>query len=244
MTPRRPAARSFAALPFLPVLCLMAVLAAGPAPAAARVADASPPVLPVPDAATVSVPAQASAAARYAIRRGFETGDAVGHPFAVVDKRHARIYVYDAGGRLAGQSAVLTGQAVGDTSVPGIGQRPVAQIRPEERTTPAGRFRSVPGRNLAGDANVWIDYGTSIAIHRVRPGRSYAARLRSLASPDPARHRLSYGCVVVPPAFFDGVIRPTLGRGPGVVYVLPDDSPVQALFQAPGRPGATHVAAR
>jgi len=33
-------------------------------------------------------------------------------------------------------------------------------------------------------------------------------------------------------AFYEAVVGPTLGRIPGVVYVLPDDSPVHAFFDA------------
>jgi hypothetical protein len=117
--------------------------------------------------------------------------------------------------------------------VPGIGDRPVSQIRPFERTTPAGRFDSVPGRNLTGESVVWVDYDTGIAIHRLRPGASEVGRARSLASATPDDNRQSYGCVVVPPAFFDAVVQPVLGRTHGVVYVMPDEQPVQAMFASP-----------
>jgi hypothetical protein len=163
-----------------------------------------------------------------------------GLPYAVVDKKAARIYVHFGDGRLAGSSAILTGLARGDGSVPGIGDRPVNQIRPFERTTPAGRFESEPGRTLTGEDNVWIDYDTAIAIHRLRPGASQARRLAALASPDPSDNRQSYGCVVVPPKFFDEVVKPLLGRSRGVVYVLPDDAPADRLFHdQPVREAAT-----
>jgi hypothetical protein len=35
---------------------------------------------------------------------------------------------------------------------------------------------------------------------------------------------------VVPVAFYEGVIRPLLGKTYSVVYVLPETRPVQALF--------------
>lgn len=68
-------------------------------------------------------------------------------PFAVVDKRRTHLYVFDGSGRLQGDSPVLLGYAAGDDSVPGIGQRPIAEVMPSERTTPAGRFESRSGRN-------------------------------------------------------------------------------------------------
>jgi hypothetical protein len=45
-----------------------------------------------------------------------------------------------------------------------------------------------------------------------------------MASAHPRDKRISAGCVVVPESFYDGVIRPVLGTGPAVVYVMPEDS--------------------
>jgi hypothetical protein len=176
-------------------------------------------------------PETVSSDVRFAEKWVRDHDDNHGRPYAIVDKKTAHIYIHAADGRLVGSSAVLTGLARGDESAPGIGQRPVNQIRPFERTTPAGRFDSQPGRTPTGEANVWIDYDTAIAIHRLRPGRSQPRRQAALASTDPAAHRQSYGCVVVPPAFFDGVVMGALGRARGVVYVLPEDRPVETIFQ-------------
>lgn len=195
--------------------------------AAVREAQGLPPAARPAD----DLPAIAGADARWTIDWVRRHGDAHGQPFAVVDKQGAHLYVFDAAGRLAGHVEVLTGLARGDGSVPGIGQRPVHLIRPFERTTPAGRFASRPGSNLAGDRVVWVDYDTGIALHRLRPGASEAVRARSLASPTPEDNRQSFGCVVVPPAFFDAVVLPVLGRSPGVVYVMPDERSAQALFE-------------
>lgn len=153
-------------------------------------------------------------------------------PFAILDKRDARVYVFDAGAHLIGVSPVLLGAAPGDDSVLGIGQRPINQVRPEERTTPAGRFVSAPGRNASGDAVVWVDYSAAVSMHRVRPVDPKERRLERLASPDPAERRISYGCINVPVAFFDAVVHPMLAAGQGVVYVLPERKPVREAFAA------------
>jgi hypothetical protein len=58
-------------------------------------------------------------------------------------------------------------------------------------------------------------------------------RTASLASRNPDDKRLSLGCVVVPESFFLRVVLPTLGHGHGMVYVLPEEGPVQALFSDP-----------
>jgi hypothetical protein len=152
--------------------------------------------------------------------------DARGKPFAIVDKKSAKIFV------LVGAAPVLLGLAPGDHSIPGIGQRDLADILPSERTTPAGRFDSEPGRNLTGEAVVWVDYDAGFAIHRVRPGAAEAARRQRLVSGIAGEHRVSYGCVVVAPAFYDGVVAPTLGRARGVVYVLPETRSLGEVFSA------------
>jgi hypothetical protein len=52
-----------------------------------------------------------------------------------------------------------------------------------------------------------------------------------MASSDPAEHRISRGCVVVPVAFYESAIAPTLRTRRGVVYVLPEEAPAQALLR-------------
>ena len=89
----------------------------------------------------------ASEDARFAAQWVLQAADHQGLPFAVVDKRDARLYVFDASGRLLGASAALLGVAPGDHSVPGVGQRAQSVVPPTERTTPAGRFASEPGHN-------------------------------------------------------------------------------------------------
>lgn len=102
----------------------------------------------------------------------------------------------------------------------------------DERTTPAGRFASEPGRNDKGEAIVWIDYRASLAIHRLRAAPAAERRPERLASPAPDDKRISLGCVVVPVEFYESVVGPSLGRGRGVVYVLPEARPARALFDA------------
>lgn len=174
----------------------------------------------------------ASTDARYAAASVMASADNMGLPFVIVDKKHARMFVFDASGRLRGASAALLGLASGDRSVPGIGQRPVSQIAPAERTTPAGRFLSQPGRNLQGEEVIWVNYSEGLAIHRLRPGNSQEQRRERLASATPLDNRISLGCVVVPVAFYETVVSPLLGSTRSVVYVLPEDSGVHALFNA------------
>ncbi len=204
----------------------MLVLLTTPATAIARPAALAP--APLADFGTES----ASADARYAAASVMASADNKGLPFVIVDKKHARLFVFDARGRLRGASAALLGLASGDHSVPGIGQRPVNQIAPAERTTPAGRFLSRPGRNLQGEEVIWVNYHEGLAIHRLRPGNSEEQRRERLASASPLDNRISLGCVVLPVAFYEKVVSPLLGASHSVVYVLPEDSTVVAYFSA------------
>ncbi|MBC7992872.1 MAG: L,D-transpeptidase [Rhizobacter sp.] len=151
-------------------------------------------------------------------------------PFVILDKREAMVFVFDANGRIIDASPVLLGAAVGDDSVAGIGERPIEQVHPSERTTPAGRFVSQPGKNSSGEEVVWVDYAAAVSMHRVRLVDPKERRLERLASPDPTQRRISYGCINVPVAFFDSVIWPVIGTARGVVYVLPETRPVREVF--------------
>ncbi len=157
-------------------------------------------------------------------------GDTGGLPFAVIDKAKATLTLYDKSGRLLGVSPVLVGSAEGDDSIDGIGSKPLSQIAPHERTTPAGRFLSEPGQNAKGESIVWIDYDSAVSMHRLRPSSPSEKRSDRLATPSPLDNRITYGCVNVPAAFYDKVVWPLLGKSHGVVYVLPELKPAHTRF--------------
>lgn len=184
----------------------------------------------VETSAAPSTLAAATADTRHVVQWVKATRDNEGLPYAVVDKKAARLHVFDARGALVGSSAVLLGVAIGDDTAPGVGAKPVKDLLPHELTTPAGRFVSEPGRNLDGEAVVWVDYDSGFALHRVRPGASEAGRRRKLATPTADDNRASLGCVVVPVAFYESVVQATFGQRRGVVYVLPETRPVRAVF--------------
>lgn len=158
------------------------------------------------------------------------TSDNRRQPFAIIDKKAATLQVFNAAGKRLGTSPVLLGMAVGDDSVPGIGERQMSEILPVERTTPAGRFASEPGVNLQGTDIVWIDYDAAVSLHRVRAHNAAERRLQRLASPTAADNRISYGCVNVPVAFYDAFIQPVFGVKPAVIYVLPETRSARSVF--------------
>ena len=165
--------------------------------------------------------------------------DHQGRPFVIVDKVRVSVFVFHPDGKLIGASAALMGSAQGDDSVSGIGEREMSAILPHERTTPAGRFVSQPGRNLQGEDLIWLKHSEGLAIHRLRPGGRQEQRAQRLASSTPQDNRISLGCVVVPVAFYHSVVAPFIGKNLSVVYVLPETLPVQTLFGALDR----HLAA-
>jgi hypothetical protein len=173
---------------------------------------------------------EASADARFIANWVADARDNRQSPFVILDKRDARVFAFDPNGRLIDSSPVLLGAAPGDDSVVGIGKRPIAQVRPEERTTPAGRFVARPGRNSGGEDVIWVDYEAAVSMHRVRPIDPKERRLQRLASPDPTQRRISYGCINVPVVFFEKVLHPLLGTRGGIVYVLPETRELRQVF--------------
>ena len=158
------------------------------------------------------------------------SNDHGGRPFAVIDKRAAHIHVFDGEGRLVDSSWVLLGQAIGDDTVPGIGTKAIADIKPQERTTPAGRFVTMPGRNADGRPVVWVDYDAAVSMHVVITDTPSEHRLERLVSPDPLRHRISWGCINLPAVFFTGFVQPAFASKGGIVYVLPEVRSLAAVF--------------
>ncbi len=151
-------------------------------------------------------------------------------PFIVIDKAQARVFAFDAQGSLRGATAALLGTAVGDDSVPGIGQRKLSTIRPHERTTPAGRFVAYLDRDIHGEEVLWVDYETSLSLHRIITTQPKERRAQRLASPTPADNRITYGCINVSVDFYEGVVSPLFQRTQGIVYILPETRAASAVF--------------
>ena len=158
------------------------------------------------------------------VRHVVATNDAQGGDFLVIDKRDAELYVFASDGSPRGRTPVLLGSARGDYTVPGIGERPIAQVLPHERTTPAGRFLGELGRNARNEDVVWVDYDAAVSIHRVLTTNPKERRMERLLSPTPDDNRISYGCINVLPDFFEQHIRPEFVGGRAAIYILPDET--------------------
>jgi hypothetical protein len=150
--------------------------------------------------------------------------------FVLIDKKNAQLYVFDPQGKLKSHAPVLLGKAVGDHSAPGIGNKPLSQIKEEEKTTPAGRFLALPGKNNHGEDIIWIDYNAAVSMHRLRKVAEEERRAERMATPDSDDNRISNGCVNVPPQFYNAVLNPTVRKYGAYVYVLPETRSAQQLF--------------
>jgi hypothetical protein len=160
------------------------------------------------------------------------SGDNRGLPFAVVDKVAAEVFVFDADGQLKGAAPALVGLAHGDDSTPGVGDRELSNIPPEERTTPAGRFMVAFGPSGDGKTVLWVDYATAISLHAVIDTNRKEQRPKRLASPTPDDNRITFGCINVPTAFYRQVIRSTFKGRNGVMYILPESKPLTEVLPA------------
>lgn len=177
------------------------------------------------------------------------SGDNGRAAFVMIDKREARLFVFDAHARLRGSSPVLLGAALGDDSAPSIGERPIDQVRPAERTTPAGRFVAERGHNARGEDVVWVDYTAAVSIHRVLTTHPEERRLERLATSSADDNRISYGCINVPVGFYESLVQPTFAAQRAMVYVLPEHQPAARLFgfadtAPPVRPDQLYTAQR
>jgi hypothetical protein len=163
------------------------------------------------------------------------TGDNAGMPYVIIDKVHATVFVMDSSGHLDGSAPALLGMGQGDGSIAGIGDRKLSTIRPDERTTPAGRFIASLGKDLHGQEILGIDYANAIALHRVVKGTPAERRAQRLQSETSDDNRISYGCINVPVKFYDDIVHPAFATTSGVVYILPEMSSAQALFGGLGK---------
>lgn len=176
------------------------------------------------------------------------SADNQGMPFLIIDKVNAQVLVFETDGRLKGAASALLGLARGDDSTPGIGERKLSTIQAHERTTPAGRFVASLDRNLHGIEILWIDYATSLSLHRVVKGTSSEQRAQRLNSATSADNRISFGCINVPVSFFDRMVSPVFTGTNGIVYILPESRTAREVFgsydvdeAAQARAPATHT---
>lgn len=218
------------------VVAVLALLAAATPPAIVWTKGSSLSLPSVPKVARVADFGgdEVSPDARHLAAWIARTNDHASTNFVLIDKKLARIHVFNGEARLLGSSPVLLGGAPGDDTVPGIGERPIAQVLPEERTTPAGRFVAERGHNMRGEDVVWVSYLDAISIHRVLTTNPEERRLERLATPTPDDNRISYGCINVPVEFYETFIRRVFATHRAAVYILPEVKSLEQVFGIEG----------
>ena len=148
----------------------------------------------------------------------------------ILDKVLASVLNFDADGSLQGTAPALLGLARGDNSTPGIGHRKISSIRPDERTTPGGRFIASLGLDVYGEEMLWMAYDTAISLHLVVKGTSEERRSQRLSSKSPDDNRISYGCINVPIKFYELLVRHTFTGTSGIVHILLLTRTAQEVF--------------
>lgn len=172
----------------------------------------------------------ASPTARHIADWVVNSGDNRRRPFVIIDKANAKVYVFNSVGNLQRAAPALLGLAKRDDDEPGVGNLKLSGIRPELRTTPAGRFVARMGHNLKGQEILWIDYAAGISMHRVATGNKLEHRQERLDSPTILDNRISFGCINVPVPFFEQVVMPTFAGKSGIVYILPETRSAAEMF--------------
>lgn len=218
---------------------LAVVLLLNPVPAAAEDGMLSPPGYSGTSAASVVARERklanfrqedASSEVKHVAHWAVDSGDSGGMPYLIIDKVNARVFVFDAAGELQGVQPALLGMGRGDSTTEGIGDLKLAAIRPQDRTTPAGRFVASLDRDLQGREILWIDYDDALALHRVAKGQPSERRAERLESSSADDNRISYGCINVPVSFYENVVSPAFTRTGGIVYILPETSTAREFF--------------
>lgn len=150
------------------------------------------------------------------------------HWFVVLDKRDAKVFLFDGDAHLQAATPAVIGSAIGDDLYPGVGDKPLSELKPYERTTPAGRFVAEVGETSSRHEDVvWVDYESATSMHRII---KLPERLNAIATPDPSDNRLSNGCINLPDAFYEQALRPAVDRNGVVIYILPETRALKQTF--------------
>jgi hypothetical protein len=158
-----------------------------------------------------------------------QSGDNAGLPFLLIDKVNAKVFAFDRSGQLKGAAPALLGMARGDRLL-APNTATMAQMPPQVRITPAGRFVSKLAIDSHGKELLVLDYDASISLHAVVKGTPKEHRAERLSSATAQDNRISFGCINVPTVFYSTIVSPTFTNTKGIVYVLPETSPASQLF--------------
>ena len=155
------------------------------------------------------------------------TQDHEGLPFLVVDKARARLFAFDAQGRLLSSTPVLLGAQRGDA--------------PAAPATPAGRFTIDTWRSALADGIVWVHGDVALELFAVPSAASPGRGKQRLESDRVDDKRISDGSLHVPDDFYRHYLAPLRGQT-SVAYVLPELTPATDMFTLAGTGAQRHMA--
>jgi hypothetical protein len=160
--------------------------------------------------------AGASAEVEHVARWAVDSQDHFGLPFVVVDKANARLFAFEATGRLRASAPVLLGASRGD----GPGAPAV---------TPAGRFVLAQSLSTGSDDIVWTNADAVLSLHGIPSGISPGRGMLRLASDDLEDKRISDGSLHVAAQFYrDHLV--ALKSEASIAYVLPELVSAEDVF--------------
>jgi len=162
----------------------------------------------------------ASPEVRHVARWIVNSQDHAGLPFLVVDKAKARLFAFDATGRLLASAPLLLGASHADG--------PAA-----EAATPAGRFVAATWLPVKGDSMVWINADAALSLHGMPSGVTPGRGAQRLASKEVEDKRISDGSLHVAGPFYREYLAPLKGQA-SIAYVLPEVLPVREVFNSDG----------
>lgn len=145
-----------------------------------------------------------------------DSQDHFGLPFIVVDKANARLFAFDATGRLRASAPVLLGASRGDG--------PAAPA-----ATPAGRFVAATWLSAGSDGIVWINADAALSLHGIPSGISPGRGAQRLASKDLEDKRISDGSLHVAGPFYREYLD-LLKSQVSIAYVLPEVGSASDVF--------------
>ncbi len=150
-------------------------------------------------------------------------------PYAIIDKKNAHIFVFDAKSKIVDHGPVLLGIAKSDKIDPKTLNARLSSIGKKDRVTPSGRYISVFGPDHRGKDVLWVDTKYAVGLHPVAnvPGQRRKTRLQSATSAD---NRITWGCINVSKPLFKNVLTPLFKPKAGLVYILPESAPIESLL--------------
>ena len=153
------------------------------------------------------------------------TATKTGKGFFIADKPNGMIHIFNADGTHFLSDASLYGKDIGD-------KMGASSLVGGPKITPAGKFTlqvqdndEYVGKKALALVESEDEYHAFVAIHAAWLGDAKEHREQRLKSPNPAEHRISYGCINTDHKTFLGKLLPRINDfNGGLAFVLPDNT--------------------